>query len=167
MKTALFLLKIVGQRRNRSRQPIKNCAHTGCERDQKVLQVGQKLSEVAHSFIKHRGVKKIHLSIKRRRRQLFPRNALAFIEKAFAVKIHRGVSIKHRGEKRRKRQLFSRNALAFIEKAVVVIIHHGILIKHCGEKRRKRQPFRRNAHQFKIHRGVKTEIEPSCREKDH
>ena len=69
-------------------------------------------------MIKHRGEK-------RRKRQLFRRNASVFIGNAVVVIIHRGVMIKHRGEKRRKRQLFRRNASTFIEKAVVVIIQHG------------------------------------------
>jgi len=43
-------------------------------------------------MIKHRGEK-------RRKRQLFSRNASIFIERAVVVIIHRGVLIKHRGEK--------------------------------------------------------------------
>jgi len=64
---------------------------------------------------KHRGERK-------RKRQFFQRNALAFIEKAVAISIHRGVMTKHRGERKRKRQFFQRNAVVFIEKAVAISI---------------------------------------------
>jgi len=53
-----------GQRSNKSRLQTRIRAHTECKQGQKILLVGQKLSEVARSSIKHRGGK-------RKIRQLF------------------------------------------------------------------------------------------------
>ena len=49
-----FLLIQIRQRRNKSRLQTRMYTRTECKQDQKILLVGQKLSEVAHSAIKHR-----------------------------------------------------------------------------------------------------------------